>query len=82
LYGGAIVGGIAITLLMIAFLKLFVAGVSGFLFLGDDAQGSLDRLVGYLWVLIVINIFVTIGGVALGEYMYRWRLRDVINVNN
>ncbi len=80
LYGGAILGGLAITVLMILFLKLFVSGITEFMFLGNNAQASLDRLLGYLWFLLVINVVVTVIGVALGEYMYFKRLKDIIKV--
>ena len=80
LYGGAIIGGLTITALIILFLKLFVSGAIGFMFLGNDAQASLDRLLGYLWFLMVINVIVTVIGVALGELIYRRRLKDVIKV--
>lgn len=80
LYLGAIVGGVAITLLMILVLEQLIAISAQVVFNVGAAEESLQKLYGYLGFLLPINVVVTVAGVWLGERVYAGRLHDLLNI--
>jgi hypothetical protein len=81
LYLGALASGIVITVLLIFILQLMIKGMASYLSIsGNDYQGSLDRLLSYINVLIPINVIITIVGVGVGEKIFETRLKDVLVV--
>lgn len=68
LYIGAILGAIAIMLLLIFALKLG---------LGKNASDALDRYMKIIYALFTINIIVTAIGVFLGDKIYNNRLSKI-----
>ena len=68
LYVGGLVGSLSIMLTLIGALSL------GF---GVNAEQALERYMGAIVVLLVINVTVTAIGIWLGDYLHRTRLSEL-----